>query len=95
MKRFGDLVGAALLVAVTGYMTIRLVQEINKVLQPANTAAEPQEFFEPQAMPDVGINEGWRAIDPTEFALPNNERDQIAVLKPGESLLPWLEDDHA
>jgi hypothetical protein len=94
MKRFGDLIGAAVLVAVTGYMTIRLVQEINKVLQPINTAAEPQEFFEPQAMDATGPVEGWRAIDPTEFALPDNERDQIAVLKPGESLLPWLEDDH-
>ena len=94
MKRFGDLIGVAAVIGVTGFVTIKLIEKINEVLQPANTAAQPQEWFEPQDMTEPAAPVGWRAIDPTEFALPDNVRDQVTVLKPGESLLPWLEEDH-
>jgi len=94
MKRFGDLIGAAALVAVTGYMTIRLIQEINKVVQPVNTAAQPFDWVEPEVMDGPASPDGWRAIDPTEFALPDEFREQTTVLRPGESLLPWLDDSN-
>jgi hypothetical protein len=95
MKRFGDLVGAAVLVGVIGFIAIRMIETINKVLQPMNTAAQPPDWFEPETMDDGGVaNVGWRAVDPTEFALPDEDRDRITVLRPGESLLPWLEDEN-
>jgi hypothetical protein len=95
MKRFGDFLGAAMLVGVIGYVTIRIVETVNNVLQPMNTAAQPQQWLEPEMMDDGGVaNSGWRVVDPTEFALPDEQREQVTVLRPGESLLPWLEEEN-